>query len=243
MNILVLSIWTYHSPFQWEREIQYSDEFGQPTESSGFCISDHSVYYCSVLAVIDLGALVYALYEAYLARNLSTEFAESIHIARALMIIMAVSFLGIPIAIIASDHARSKFFALSGIIFTICMSLLLFIFVPKELYRRKSPIGNIMNVVGTNMGREHSPGSGLDHSGLNVVDNRKIQEDLRRKVEVLENKVRELEESQEEVEVGELSQTANKASVELPEPVSQIQSASQERASGNEANVVPTIES
>jgi hypothetical protein len=214
VNILVLSIWTGLSPLQWEREIQYGDEFGQPTESRGFCTSDRRVYYYSVLAVIDLGALVYALYEAYLARNLSTEFAESAYIARALMIIMAVSFLGIPIAIIASDDPRAKFFALSGIIFAICMSLLLFIFVPKELYRRKSPNGNIMNLV--------------DQSGLNVVDNRKIQEDLRRQVEELENKVRELEESQKEVEVGERSQTANKASVELPEPVSQNQNASQE---------------
>jgi hypothetical protein len=239
VNILVLSLWTGLSPFQWEREILYTDEFGQPTESMGFCTSHHSVYYYSVLAVIDLGALVYALYETYRARNLSTEFAESAYIARALLLIMAVSFLGIPIAIIAGDEPRSKFVALSGIIFTICLSLLMFIFVPKELYRRKGSNTNTINLVGSNMGI-HRPGTvsglSLDESGLDVVDNRLVQEELRNMVDTLGKKVKELEESQKQVQVPQRSQTSNDASVDCQERVSQDHSAAQEQPTDQEGS-------
>jgi 7 transmembrane sweet-taste receptor of 3 GCPR len=206
----------------------YQDEFGQTTESRGFCTSDHSVYYYSVLAVLDLGALVYALYETYLARNLSTEFAESAYIAKALVVIVAVSLLGIPIAIIASEDPKSRFLALTGIIFAICMSLLLFIFVPKELYRRKPNSSTTMHIIGANMGIKRSSNSGLDHSGLHVVDTRLINKDLMKKVEVLETKIRVLEESQKQ-EQNQKSCSAEEDKGEVPESVDQNQDASQEQ--------------
>jgi 7 transmembrane sweet-taste receptor of 3 GCPR len=220
----------------------YDDEFGQPTESRGFCTSYHSVYYYSVLAVIDLGALVYALYETYVARNLSTEFAESAYIAKALVVIMAVSFLGIPIAIIASDDPRSKFIALTGIIFAICMSLLLFIFVPKELYRRKPNSSKPMHsIVAANIGIKHSSDfNHHSHSGLKVIDTRLINADLLKKVEALETKVRALEEQDHQ---NQKSFIMEEDTGEVPESATQNQAASQDRPSDNGASMIPMIES
>lgn len=255
MNVFLLSLWTALSPNQWEREILSEDEFGQPTESRGFCTSDHGVYFFSLLAVVDLGALLYAVYEAYLARHLSTEFAESEYIAKALVLIMAVSFLGIPITVIVDDEPSANFFVITAIIFASCMSLLLFIFIPKERYRRKNPKTKIGALVGMNMpGRgisgltqnssatERTEGR-LSHSGLVVVDHRRIQEDLIKKVEELEKKVKELEESKmQSSEIQEAPQP--EATVELLEPVDPNQYTSEtDQVSVETMTMLPPAES
>ena len=80
--------------------------------------------------------MVFALYEAYQARKVSLQFAESSYIAVAIAAILLVSFIGIPVMVIARDQPRATFFVLSSLIFVICTSLLLFIFIPKEKFRR-----------------------------------------------------------------------------------------------------------
>ena len=128
-NILVLAIWTGLSPLVWVREKV------SPVESIGQCSSDGALPYVVVLAVIDLGAMAFALYQAYHARKISLEFAESSYIATAIACILLVCFVGIPV-ILLTNQARARFFVLASIDFVICVSLLLFIFVPKERFRR-----------------------------------------------------------------------------------------------------------
>jgi hypothetical protein len=54
------------------------DSFGRPTRSYGHCEYNSSARaYLITLAVINFGTLLLALYQAWDARSLSTEFAES----------------------------------------------------------------------------------------------------------------------------------------------------------------------
>jgi len=138
VNIIVLLVWSILSPLEWNRETLQEDAFGRAKETRGQCQSENSLVYIILLGVINFGVLIYAIYEAYVARKISTEFAESEYIARAMSIICMVGFLGIPLVYIAdSDDAQSFFFVMAAIIFIGCMALLYFIFVPKIIFHRK----------------------------------------------------------------------------------------------------------
>ena len=95
-NILVLALWTGLSPLQCETEVLAWDKFGRPTESRSFCASEKSLGFLIALGVINLGPLFFAAYEAYVARNISTEYAETTYILKSLVLICLVCFIGIP---------------------------------------------------------------------------------------------------------------------------------------------------
>ena len=108
-----------------------TDGFGRPTETFSQCHSDNSIPFLTTLAVVDLGTLAYSAYQAYRARSISTEFAESDSIFKAITLILLVCFMGIPILIIASQNADAYFFVFTAIIVTTCCAVLLLIFIPK----------------------------------------------------------------------------------------------------------------
>ena len=166
---LLLALWTGLAPPSWIREVSEIDAFGRQVESKGMCHynnEDGGLVYLSVLGVILLGILVYAVYEAYKARNVSTELSESEYIALVLAAILLVSFLGIPVVIIAGDEPRARFFVAAAIVFVICMSILLLIFVPKiravrkDLYALRSS-----KKIGAGITSSHGRG-GIHISGL-----------------------------------------------------------------------------
>ncbi|CAB9524750.1 acid type B receptor subunit 2 [Seminavis robusta] len=130
-NVLVLSLWTALSPLQCETEVLAMDPFGRPIETTGFCTSDDSLAYWITLGVINLGPLVFSCYEAYQARDISTEYSETDYIFKALIVMCLVGSIGIPILIIAHDNPSAYFFVLSSITFVVCMSLLILILGPK----------------------------------------------------------------------------------------------------------------
>jgi hypothetical protein len=84
LNFIMLTLWTVLSPLTWVREVITVDEFGRSTESRGYCRSDNSLPFVIALLTVDLGALVFVSYQAYMARNISTEFAESEYIGKAI---------------------------------------------------------------------------------------------------------------------------------------------------------------
>ena len=146
--------------------------------------------------------MVFALYEAFKARRISLEFAESAYIAGAISSILLVCFIGIPVMIIASDDPRARFFVLASIDFVICTSLLLFIFVPKENFRRKG--GSLKNSIKSSMQMKTSQASGVtgvsrmsstasdasdDDEGLRVLNNPKTVKELEEKVAALKNEI------------------------------------------------------
>lgn len=73
-NIFILSLWTGLRPMGWVRVAIDVDTYGRITETSGGCSYDGGMPYIISLIFVNLGALFYAIYEAYRARKLSTSF-------------------------------------------------------------------------------------------------------------------------------------------------------------------------
>lgn len=108
--------------------------------------------------------LCLAVFQAWRARALATEYQESEHIFRALWVILLVIFIGLPVLIIArvstvvvssfalirgrshcpfpstlfQDNPDASIFLTSAIIFVSSCAILLLIFVPKMTYLRRS---------------------------------------------------------------------------------------------------------
>jgi len=110
-----------------------ADRFGQPTETYSFCDWSRSIPYYATLGGINFLLLVYALYVAWLTRDISTEFAESEYIFKAMVLIFVVCLIGIPVTILARENAEAFFYVCSFIIFASSTSILLLIFCPKLL--------------------------------------------------------------------------------------------------------------
>jgi len=136
-NILVLALWSGLSPPHYDTITVTEDQFNRPTETYGFCVTD-SPAYVAVLGAINTGVLIFSVYEAYSARSISTEFSESEYIFRILVLILLVFFIGIPVLVIARETPAAYVFVFAGIIFAVCCSVLLLIFVPKYRALKKA---------------------------------------------------------------------------------------------------------
>lgn len=78
LNLIVLSIMAARDPIMYEIDVLAYDSFGRPVASYGYCTYlDSSRGYLIALAVINIGMLLFALYQCWHARRLSSEFAES----------------------------------------------------------------------------------------------------------------------------------------------------------------------
>ena len=137
VTTFVLLLWTFLSPPTFTREISEVDQYGRTIESRGQCNYEESPPYAITLAVVILGTLFYTVQQAFVARNISTEFAESEFIFFVLVVIFLVSILGIPIVFLVEENPSARYFSVSSIVFLIDLSILLLIFVPK-LRQRES---------------------------------------------------------------------------------------------------------
>ena len=112
------------------------------TSSVGRCTSgdkDHWQIYLSLLAIPNAISLLFANYEAYKSRLISTEFGESKWIAMAMASILQILLVGVPLLFLVSDNPTAEFFVRTAIVFVISMSILLLMFVPKLLAWYKDP--------------------------------------------------------------------------------------------------------
>jgi len=189
-NIVLLSLWTSLAPATWVRETIDVDNFNRVSESAGKCSADpSSIGYVIPLILLDLGSVCLAVYQAFKARGISTEFAESKYIAIALTIILLVSFIGFPVIIIASQNVKAYVFVYSGIVFVICLSLLLLIFVPKVfLVKMKRNKKDMFQSIRKSSGRLNSSQSRIHQSDRQIQIDSRIQSDSRIQDLMKENK-------------------------------------------------------
>lgn len=151
VNVTILSIWSGVDPLTWVRESSdgESQESGESDDSHGRCsLSDSSFgLVCLILLLlVNFGALCLALIQLYRARELSTEYSEGKYIAIAMGSMIQVFLTGLPILVIVTDSPQVSYFVKSTIVFTVAMSLLLLIFVPKfytASSKKNSNIGSI----------------------------------------------------------------------------------------------------
>jgi glucan phosphoethanolaminetransferase (alkaline phosphatase superfamily) len=103
--------------------------------------------FLATLGAINLGSLLFVIYQAYQARNISTDLQESSYIFMAMPLILMVSFIGIPIMVIAQNNSSASYFTAAGIIFVICISILVLIYVPKVIaLKEKEHLRNASSV-------------------------------------------------------------------------------------------------
>lgn len=120
---------------KYERKTLREDVFHRVVESIGYCSSDWFWIFSAPLMAINLISLLVASHQAYVARKISTEFAETDYISRAMSLVFMVALLVIPISLIVGDDANVHFFVIVSFVSTVALSLLLFIFIPKIIHR------------------------------------------------------------------------------------------------------------
>ncbi|KAG7373875.1 7 transmembrane sweet-taste receptor of 3 GCPR [Nitzschia inconspicua] len=135
-NLIVLSVMTALEPIEYEIEDLSFDSFNRPTTSVGHCNFSNSSSFLIALVVINFGTLLVALYQAWHARSLSTEFAESRYIAYALAGSLIAAFIGCPVLILAKENPNATAFVACALVFLVCSMILYMIFVPKMKYQR-----------------------------------------------------------------------------------------------------------
>ena len=116
-NLLLLVLMTTIKPPQYEVNIVQSDRFDQTIETYGFCVWEEAAAFLAPLTALNTCTVLLSLYEAWKSRSLTTEFAESKYIGRAVAGTLIVGGIGLPILIIARDNSDASLFVSSGIIF------------------------------------------------------------------------------------------------------------------------------
>merc|ERR1711933_560850 len=135
---IVLAVWSAIDPVERKLMVVSQDPFLRNTETYSVCKSDHDGIFLGVLCGINFGSLLLALFQAFKARKISTELQESNYIFMAIVLVTQVMFIGIPVVYIAQDNVAAYYFVSSGIIFVVCSSVLLLIFLPKVQALRKT---------------------------------------------------------------------------------------------------------
>ena len=128
VNVALMIVWTLVDPMYWVRK-----ESGE-LSSYGICMlgeTNVSAYLFGAVVIVNFLALVLALVEAYKAREISNALSESKYIFFIFGSMLQVGVVGVPlIALVAQDPVAS-YFVKSALVFVLCMSTLLLIFVPK----------------------------------------------------------------------------------------------------------------
>jgi len=199
LNIVVLTVWTVVDPLQHETIIIAQDVFKRNLETNGVCKSSYSSIFIALLCAINMGSLLYSVFQAYKARNISTELQESTYIFAAMMLILLVSFLGIPVIAMNSTDVAAFFFVSSSIIFAVCCSILLLIFLPKCIALREKkkmtlmndaqPCGSVVRISG--ISNSTHPADGIRMLNLNMANSQLEMDtnELREKVSAQEDKI------------------------------------------------------
>lgn len=145
-NLILMTVWTTLNPLIWVRKQTSS------TESFGACQVEDTgsaswKVVASFIALLNGAALIGANVEAYKARNVDTEFGESNYIGLIMGSYLQVVAVGLPLFFLVNDNPTARFFLTSSMVFLMCVSVLLLLFVPKwrsvRLSRQNVPIGHV----------------------------------------------------------------------------------------------------
>lgn len=133
VNIIVLTVWTVVDPLLYTRkDAPGTDEWNRVIETYGACEStDSALPYVLVLAILNVGVLLLANYEAYRARNLDSEFSETQYIAIAMASLLQACVIGMPVILLVQDNPLALYLTMGCMLFFVCIAILCLIFVPK----------------------------------------------------------------------------------------------------------------
>lgn len=132
LDLLILACWTALAPLHYVRlDHSGTDEWNRVISTYGTCSGDGSLPYILMLGGVNLAALCIALFQAYQARSIQSEFAESAYIGTAMVIFLQASAIGFPILLLVQDDPQVFYLVTVMLIFVTSMAVLCLIFVPK----------------------------------------------------------------------------------------------------------------
>jgi 7 transmembrane sweet-taste receptor of 3 GCPR/Receptor family ligand binding region len=136
LNLIILTVWTVKYPLKWTEIVMAEDSYGRVTSVQYTCFPQDETALGSkvclyLLMGVCAGALVLLNIESYRARNLPSEFNETIHIAMTNLILLEALIIAIPL-LLGTAKQRGAWIAVRGLLnFVICMGVLLPAFLPK----------------------------------------------------------------------------------------------------------------
>ena len=174
LNIILLMIWTLIDPPKWER---FSVE-GQVWRTYGKCSSTNGGIGEKVMVIIIALCTVGFLglgWQAFKARNISTEFSESTYLGIAVFSWTQLCVVGVPVLFLVEDsNVTARYGLVVGLLLAVCMSMLLFIFLPiLYMSSRSGPKRNNLHVSGLNISSLEMAG-GLHESSMRDRSNRLV---------------------------------------------------------------------
>jgi hypothetical protein len=142
MNLILLVAWSIVAPLTWERvALDNFDEHGRAVESVGSCrATDHLetqvLPFVILILVVNIVALVFATYQAYLAREIPTEFFEAGYVFMSFASLLETFIIGVPLLFIGSTDPNASFLIRSILITISCLAIQLPVFLPKYNKRK-----------------------------------------------------------------------------------------------------------
>jgi len=132
LNVMILVLWSILDPLTYVRTDYPGKDGWQRTISTyGACRCEHPWAYLTPLALINLGLLIMANWQAYKSRQIRSEFSESKYIALCMASLLEALLIGIPILFVVRSSPQAFYLTISFMLFVICMGVLMLIFIPK----------------------------------------------------------------------------------------------------------------
>ena len=134
LNVLLLLLWTLLDPLVWMRTEPNSDY-----QSYGYCTTQGNSWkiFIALLVALNFCALTMACFQAWRARKISTEFSESSYVAYTIFSLLQALLIGLPVLLLVQDNAMASYFVWSVLIFIVCATILILLFIPKMKAVRK----------------------------------------------------------------------------------------------------------
>ena len=135
--LVIMILRTIFAPITFDR-LEIDDD---PTNTMASCDIEDNVA-GGILELLNIsiifGAFVVTCVQAYRARDISDEFNESKHLWTAMFLWFQILIIGVPVAaLVGFESPSTTYFVVISMVFGVCMSLLLSLFVPIFMHYRK----------------------------------------------------------------------------------------------------------
>ena len=166
LNFAFLLTWTVADPLRWVR----IPVDGRPSNTYGICASSGPVGLSMMLLIgfVNFTALGITCWQAYLARNINSDFSEAKYLGIGLFSWAQVALVGLPVLfLLDQDNPTARFFLLSALIFVVSISMMVIIFVPMILTTRQANAkGSSVRISGMGASSTKDSGSTGSNSSL-----------------------------------------------------------------------------
>lgn len=137
-NVVILAFWTATEPLKYSRmEHDGTDFWNRVISTYGTCRSEKAPPYLTTLVAVNFLLVAVAVWQAFQARGIHSEFAEAKFIGLAVGSICQTFLTGVPLLVIVWDQPQAFYVVLCLMVFLLCMVVLVLIFVPKYFKRKE----------------------------------------------------------------------------------------------------------